>query len=222
MTETDHSAPMTPLQKITLQQVIGTFLYYAQAVDSTMLHALNTLTAAQSDGTQKTTQAMVDLLNYCASNPDAMHRYHASDMVLYTHSNASYLAELKACSQAGGHHYLGNHPPAQTRYTMAQYLIFREYFERSWWHQPLRPKLAPCFNGQEATVLELVHPQPPTPMRNDNTMAYGIINDTVSKNDHVASTCIFTGSKTGPNKKNPYLLGSGPNQLGIQPTIMRK
>jgi hypothetical protein len=72
MTELDNTTAMTTQQKWTLQQVVGTFLYYAWAVDLTMLHALNTLTAAQSEGTQKTNQAMVDFLNYCTSNPDAI------------------------------------------------------------------------------------------------------------------------------------------------------
>ena len=53
------------------------------------------------------------LLNYAASNPDATVRWHASDMILHIHSDASYLSEPKARSRVGGYFYLGNHdePP---------------------------------------------------------------------------------------------------------------
>jgi hypothetical protein len=34
--------------------VVGTFLFYARAVNGTMLHALNALAAAQTSGTQVT------------------------------------------------------------------------------------------------------------------------------------------------------------------------
>jgi hypothetical protein len=40
-----------------LQEVIGTFLYSARAVDNTMLVALGTLAAAQTKGTEKTMEA---------------------------------------------------------------------------------------------------------------------------------------------------------------------
>jgi hypothetical protein len=37
---------------------------------------------------------------------DAILTYKASDMILAIHSNASYLSELKARSQAGGHMFM--------------------------------------------------------------------------------------------------------------------
>jgi hypothetical protein len=53
---------------------------------------------------------MIDFLNYCATHPDAVLRYTASDMVLQVHSDAAYLVDTEARSQASGHHFLGNHP----------------------------------------------------------------------------------------------------------------
>jgi pterin-4a-carbinolamine dehydratase len=87
--------------------VVGKFLYNARAVDGTMLHALNTLASWQTKGTQVTVQATTEFLNYYATHPDAVLRYHRSDMELYTHSNTGYLTELEAQSRAGGHHYFG-------------------------------------------------------------------------------------------------------------------
>eukprot|EP00804_Cyclotella_cryptica_P002338 CCRYP_004053-RI/>CCRYP_004053-RI protein AED:0.50 eAED:0.38 QI:0/-1/0/1/-1/1/1/0/247 len=46
------------------------------------------------------------LLDYIATQDDAVITYNASDMVLAVHSDASYLSEPKARSRAGGHFFL--------------------------------------------------------------------------------------------------------------------
>ena len=61
-----------PTSNITrIQQVVGTLLFYAQAIDSTMRVALGAIASAQTKGTQATAEAVTQLLNYCASHPDA-------------------------------------------------------------------------------------------------------------------------------------------------------
>ena len=52
--------------------------------------------------------ALVHLLDYAATHPDAKVRFYKSDMILYAHSDASYLSEPKARSRVGGYFYLGN------------------------------------------------------------------------------------------------------------------
>jgi len=91
-----------------VQEVIGVLLYYACAVDPTMLVALGTLATQQANGTQATMQALTHLLNYCASHPDAIIWFHASDMVLWTHSNASYLTTPKGRSRTAGYAFLSS------------------------------------------------------------------------------------------------------------------
>ena len=49
----DLSTPLTAPEVKKLQQVIGTFLYYARAIDCTMLVALGSLAAQQTTATQK-------------------------------------------------------------------------------------------------------------------------------------------------------------------------
>jgi hypothetical protein len=93
-----------------LQEILGTLLYYAQAVDSTMLTALGTIAMQQSKGTKATMQAVVQLLNYCATQPEDKVRYVACNMILHVDSDASYLTAPKARSRAGGYHYLSNQP----------------------------------------------------------------------------------------------------------------
>ena len=50
----DTGKPLSPPEITTLQQMIGVLLYYARAVDSTMLVALGTLAAAQTKATSNT------------------------------------------------------------------------------------------------------------------------------------------------------------------------
>ena len=80
-------------------------LYYARAVDSTLLVALSTVASKQSQGTQAVAEAMSQVLDYCATHPDATIRYKSSDMILAIHSDASYLSVTKAQSRAGGHFF---------------------------------------------------------------------------------------------------------------------
>eukprot|EP00957_Ditylum_brightwellii_P189911 14457516-Ditylum_brightwellii.AAC.1 len=49
-----------------------------------------------------TAKAVTHLLNYCATHPNAIIRYHASGMVLHIHSDALFMFEPQARSQAGG------------------------------------------------------------------------------------------------------------------------
>ena len=53
-----------------------------------MLVTLSTLASQQSKGTAHTADAITQLLNYCATHPDAEIRYVASDMLLKIHSDA--------------------------------------------------------------------------------------------------------------------------------------
>ena len=48
------------------------------------------------------------VLDYAAAHPHAIITYHASNMVLAGHSDASYLSETKARSRAGGHFFMSS------------------------------------------------------------------------------------------------------------------
>jgi hypothetical protein len=183
----DNTEPMTKDQTLTLQQVVGTFLYFARAIDSTMLHSLTTLASEQSDGTQNTVAAMVDFLNYCASNPNAILRYVASDMVLHTHSDAGYLTDRKARSRAGGHHYMGNRLGSPNPIHNGAILDISKILRMVVASAAEAEVGALFYNCQDAAglrtiAIELGHPQPATPVRTDNSTADGIINGTVKQN----------------------------------------
>jgi hypothetical protein len=72
---------------------------------------LNDIAIEQTKETAKIQAATNKLLDYLATHPDATIRYHASDMILHIHSDASYLSVSSARSRLGGLFFLGNKPP---------------------------------------------------------------------------------------------------------------
>jgi hypothetical protein len=112
-TQEDTSPLLPPLGVQRIQQIIGCLLYYALAVDSTFLVGLSDLSSEQSRATTSTSDAIVWLLNYAATHPDATITYVASDMCLHGHSDASFLSVVRACSRADGHFFFGDEPKAR-------------------------------------------------------------------------------------------------------------
>ncbi len=85
-----------------IQQVCGKFLLLGRAVDSTLLCSISAIASQSSKPTEDTMQQTLQLQDYLATQEDAVLSYHASDMVLAVHSDASYLSQPKARSQVGG------------------------------------------------------------------------------------------------------------------------
>jgi hypothetical protein len=88
----DTTAPLSAVQNTLLQKITGKFLYYARAVDPTMLVTLSALASQQTNGTERTLDDAIKFLNYCATHPNATIRYVTLDMILQVHSDASYLS----------------------------------------------------------------------------------------------------------------------------------
>jgi hypothetical protein len=106
-----------------LQQLTGTLLYYARAVDPTLIMSINVLASEQSRATEDTSDKVIKLLNYCHTHPETNIRYHASDMILYIHSDASYLSEIEVNSRAGGFFYMGSSTNTDKKLTNGAILI---------------------------------------------------------------------------------------------------
>jgi hypothetical protein len=105
--------PLTAQQYLTIQKFTGSVLYYARAVDPTVLTPLNDIATEQTKATEKTQATTNKLLDYLATHPDPTIRYHAYDMILHIHSDASYLSVSNARSRLGGLFFLGNKSPEQ-------------------------------------------------------------------------------------------------------------
>jgi hypothetical protein len=189
MTEPDDESPELDKHMIKrLQEIIGVLLYYARAVDSTMLVALGTLAATQAHGTEATMEAAVHLLNYAATHPDATLRFHASDMKLHIYSDASYLSEPKARSRVGGYFYLdGKEDPQPGKPPKLNGAIHVESrIMKNVMASAAEAETGGLFiNGQEATYIrrvleEMGHPQDgPTTIITDNSTANGFANATM-------------------------------------------
>jgi hypothetical protein len=95
----DETPPLTAKQCLTIQKVTESILYYTRAVDPTILMPLNDNATEQTKATDKTQAATNQLLDYLVTRPDATIRYHASDMILHIHSDASYLSVSNARSR---------------------------------------------------------------------------------------------------------------------------
>ena len=83
--------------------MVGSLLYYARAVDMTILHALSEIASQQAKPTKQTMARVKQLLDYMHTHPDARIRFWASDMILNVHSDASYLSVKNAKSRMGGY-----------------------------------------------------------------------------------------------------------------------
>ena len=103
----DTSLPLSTTDKKRVQQILGSILYYARAVDITVLVALSSIAAEQAKATNKTMTNIKQLLDYCSTYPDAKIRFRASDMILNIHSDASYLCGPRERSRVAGYFFLG-------------------------------------------------------------------------------------------------------------------
>ena len=180
----DESAELDKKGKTYIQHVTGTFLYYARAVDPTMLVALSAIASAQANPTIETMAKCKLFLDYAATHPDAIITYRASDMVLAVHSDASYLIEPKARSRAGGHFFMSQNTtfPANNGAVLNIAQIIKNVMTSA-----AEAEMGALYiNAREAvhmriTLEEMGHPQPPTPMQTDNTTALGVITNNIRK-----------------------------------------
>jgi hypothetical protein len=76
---------------------------------------LNDIATEQTKASEKTQAATNQLLDYRATHLDATIRYHASDMILHIHSDASYLSVSNARSRLRCMFLLGNKSPKQDK-----------------------------------------------------------------------------------------------------------
>jgi hypothetical protein len=109
----DETPPLTAKQCLTIQKVTGSVLYYARAVDPTILMPLDGIATKQTKATKKTQADTNHLLDYVATHRDATIRYHDSDMILHIYSDTSYLSVSNARSRLGGLFFAATTPPQE-------------------------------------------------------------------------------------------------------------
>ena len=174
----DDTTPKLSADEIKrVQNIVGTLLYYARAVDCTLAAALSTISSQQANGTEATKKACHQLLDYVATHPDATVCYMASDMILAVHSDASYLSEAKSRSRSGGHFYLTN--KNDEVFNNGAVLTLSSIIKHVLASASEAELAAMFYNSQEAiplriTLEEMGHAQPQTPITVDNSTAHGL------------------------------------------------
>jgi hypothetical protein len=191
----DETPPITAKQCLTIQKVTGSILYYARAVDTTMLMLLNDIATEQTKATEKTQAATNQLLDYLATHPDATIRYHASDMILHIHSDASYLSVSNARSRLGGLFFSGDKSPHEDNLNGS--ILNAASVIKNVVASAAESEVGACFQNAQSgaplrvTLNELGHIQPPTPLRTDNSTAFGILNETIKQKRSKAMDIIY-------------------------------
>ncbi len=122
------------------------------------------------------------LLDYVASQDEAVLTYHVSKMNLAAHSDASYLSKPQVRSRSGGHFFLSNGaniPPNNEAVHNIAHLIKHVMLLAT------EVELAALYiMAREAVSIRIIlkksgNKQPPTPLQTDNSMADGVVNGKV-------------------------------------------
>jgi hypothetical protein len=161
-------------EKKYIQHIIGTFLYYGQAVDSTMLTVLSSIASNQAKPTKETMSNIKVFLHYAASNQDAIITYRASNMVLAVHSDASYLSV--------GHFFMSSNiaDPADNGAVLNIAQIIKAVMSLAAEAELGALYINACKAVPMCLLLaEMGHIQPPTPTQTNNSMALGVVNSNI-------------------------------------------
>ena len=132
---------------------------------------------------KKTMDAVIHLLNYAATHPDAEVTFYASDMILKIHTDASYLSEQGARSRVGGYFFLGNAHDNKSNGAIAIECSTLKNIVSS----AAEAELGGVFTNTSracafrTALIEMGHPQPATPVVTDNTTADDLINDRIKQ-----------------------------------------
>ena len=170
-----------------IQQVVGALLYHNRAVDSTTGVALSTLASEQARATEATDAKLTQIMDYCATSPNPVLQYNASDMILKIHSDASFGNEPGFRSRAGGHHFLGkaNNDYGPTNGAILNPTGILKHVANSATEAEIGAIYVNATHGVilRNTLQELGHVQPPqgTPIITDNATALGFVNNTMKK-----------------------------------------
>jgi hypothetical protein len=125
------------------------------------------------------------MLDYLATHPDTAIRHHASDRILHIHSDASYLSVSNARSHLEGLLFLGNKSPEQE--TLNGSILNVAAIIKKVVASAAESEVGACFHNAQSgaplrvALTELGHTQPPTPLRADNSTAYGVVNETIKQ-----------------------------------------
>ena len=153
----------------------------------TVLMALSSIAVEQTKATERTMEKCTQLLDYLAGHADVKIRFHASNMIMNIHSDASYLSEAKAQSREYAHFFLGWIPtddaPIRLNGAFHVSTTILRFVVASAAEAELGALYHNCQTGVifRLTLSDMGHPQPQTPVHCDNATAVGIANNTIKR-----------------------------------------
>ena len=183
-TEQDTSKLLNPSGIKYVQRTVGSFLYYARAVDNTILPALNEIALYQAKPTSNTIEKIQMLLDYLHTFPNAKIRFHASDMQLHIDSDAAYLVAPKAKSRIAGYYFLSDKATTISPQINGPIHIECKLLNHVVTSAAEAETAGLFYNAQTALHIKhilraLNHPQKIIPLKTDNSTAASFVTDTL-------------------------------------------
>ena len=134
-------------------------------------------------------------MDYMATYPESIIRFYASDMILSVDSDAAYLVLPKAKSRIAGFYYLTDR---DSSYYNSPILVVCKTLKNVVASAAEAETGGLFLNGQEIVNLRYIltslnHPQPPTPLKTDNTTSTGFVHANIRMKNQKHGTCVFTG-----------------------------
>ena len=117
--------PLTVSLVTEVRALVESILYYARAIDATMLPTFTAIASEQAKLSSTIFPQVDRLLAYAAAYPSKELLCHASDMKLMAQFDASYLSLSRGRSLDGGIRYLGreNEPTAMHVFTSSVLIV---------------------------------------------------------------------------------------------------
>ena len=124
-------------------------------------------------------------MDYAATYPNTFVRYKASDMVLNVDSDAAYLVAPKARSRIAGYFFLSSEPTTTQPAQLNGAILVECKTLRHVVASAAEAETAGVFHNAHTAIplrtilTALHHPQPPTPLKTDNTTTTGFIHKNI-------------------------------------------
>ncbi len=150
-----------------------------------VLMALSSIAAEQTKAMEQTMSHCRQLLDYLSGHSDGKIHFHASDMILNIHLDASYLSKHKACSRACGHFFMGWMPTNGTPICLNRAFQVSTTILKFVVASAAKAELGALYHNCQTgiifrlTLTNMGHPQPKTPVHCNNATAVGIANNTI-------------------------------------------
>ena len=181
----DTSTPLDKKGTTKVQSIVGSLLYYARAIDNTLLPALNSIAAQQAKPTENTMKKCKRVLDYVSTFPNVFIRFHASDMILTIDSDAAYLVEPGARSRVAGFFHLTSgdkSSPFINGALLVECKTLRHVVASS-----AEAETAGLFHNAQVAIPvrymlnQLGHAQPATPLKTDNSTALSFVKNNITQ-----------------------------------------